>query len=162
MSLVDLIKANRYKTIFNIIYKLFYKDKSIESVMEADHGFYDAWNNILKIQKPKKIQNKTIYVAEIEDPIEGQYIDILLRDELQDEILPLEFVAWEELSHLKIENASVLNRQELLAYILWEITYWGFKGREKTEASKKLKAEENLNSQKIRKEWIEIKKDLGI
>ena len=129
--------------------------------MEADQGFFNAWNEIRSIKK-NKVQGKTIYVAEIDDDIEGRYIDILLRDEQADEIMPLEFVAWQDLANLKIENASSLSEKEMLSYILWEITYWGFRGREKTEESKKLKAHINKKSQKILKEWVLIQKELGL
>ena len=53
-------------------------------------------------------------------------IDVCLIDNKTDEIFALDFLSWSEIIDLDVKNSTKLNEEELLAHILWEITFWGF------------------------------------
>ena len=50
MTLRDLIKKYRYKPVFNILYKEYYKEESLSKIQSIDFLCLNIWNNL--ISKP--------------------------------------------------------------------------------------------------------------
>ena len=66
MTLRDLIYTCSYKSVFNVIYKVYYKDKTDEEISNADLGFLGAWQNLYKL-KANPNKDWKIYITEKED-----------------------------------------------------------------------------------------------
>lgn len=126
MNIPELFKQSSYKSVFNCIYKTYYKDKKYtqDEIVNCDLSYRKAFDAIcgIKIQHDKtfiiELQN-----AEIEDE---QFIDVCLREVDSKEIFALDFTSWSELSSYEILTRNDLSTHEMAAHILWEMTFWGF------------------------------------
>jgi hypothetical protein len=121
MTLHELINKSNYKTIFNLIYKWHLKSKIYEEVSAYDVKFLDAWTILRKI-KLSKHKDFNIYLKQDEEV----GIDVCLFSIKENSFYALDFVAWDELINMEIINKSTLSDKEVMASILWEITFWGF------------------------------------
>tara|TARA_B100000073_G_scaffold346473_1_gene357972 strand:- start:540 stop:950 length:411 start_codon:yes stop_codon:yes gene_type:complete len=121
MTLHELINKSNYKTIFNLIYKWHLKSKIYEEVSAYDVKFLDAWTILRKIKLSKE-QDFNIYLKHDEE----SGIDVCLFSIKENSFYALDFVAWDELINMEIVNKSSLSDKEVMASILWEITFWGF------------------------------------
>ena len=121
MTLHELINKSNYNTIFNLIYKWHLKSKKYEEVSAYDVKFLDAWTILRKIKLGKE-RDFNIYLKQ--DKEVG--IDVCLFSIKENSFYALDFVAWDELINMEIVNKSPLSDKEVMASILWEITFWGF------------------------------------
>ena len=69
--------------------------------------------------------------------------DVCVLDEEKDELSAMDFISWEDLIDLEVFNAINLPNEEVLAAILWEITFWGFD--EETIQKEKNKLQEAID-----------------
>lgn len=130
MNIPELFKQSNYKSVFNCIYKTYYKDKKYtqDEIVNCDLSYRKAFDAICSI----KIQHDKTFIielqnAEIEDE---QFIDVCLREVDSKEIFALDFTSWSELSSYKILIRDDLSTHEIAAHILWEMTFWGFSEEE--------------------------------
>ncbi|MBL69543.1 MAG: hypothetical protein CMO74_14065 [Verrucomicrobiales bacterium] len=124
MTLRDLIYVCSYKSVFNIIHKTYFKDKSNEEISDADVSFLGAWQNLYKLQKnPNK--DWKVYITEKEDDNQ-KFIDVCWYNEVEDELYAIDLVEWEELIDSEIYKAVTMDNTTAAAHILWEITFFGF------------------------------------
>ena len=135
MNLKELLKSINYKTTFNYIYKIYYKDKHFEDykIMEKDASYRKALEELKSLEFEFKEENKDlrIYILKIQDEDEqGDRVDVCLYDELNDSIFSIDFVPWNQLIELDIQDGINANKEELAAHILWELTFWGFTSQE--------------------------------
>jgi hypothetical protein len=157
MTLKELLSTCNYKTIFNLIYKKHLKSKSNTEVRKFDLGFYSAWMELLSIKPQSARHAYNLYINELEDDLDEDsepIIDITLRDVDKDELYALDFCKWSEIIDIQIENATSLNRNEILSEILWEITFWGF-------SQQRISSEQKKIQDSATSEWKDIEKDLG-
>lgn len=129
MTLRKLLSKHNYKKIFNFIFKTFLREKTYEQARSFDLNFFNATEELIKIKSYNNHQNCSIYVTEFLDDLEETpktIIDVCLIDNKTDEIFALDFLSWSEIIDLDVKNSTKLNEEELLAHILWEITFWGF------------------------------------
>ena len=158
MTLRKLLNKYRYKNIFNILHKNYLTKKRKEKVQNADLGFYSAWNELISLEVPEVINLvEALHISEVVDDLEPDslpFIDITLRDRDTDELFSLDFCSWDKLIDLEIENATTLKDDEILAEILWEITFWGFSQDKILKQRKELERE-------TKEAWDEVEKDLG-
>lgn len=155
MTLRQSLRKHSYKTVFNIIFKNFLQDKSCTEVYSLDLNFLAAWNSLVNTESYDNYKNCSIYLVEIEDDLEDppeQIVDVCLIDSAEDALQALDFLSWGEIIDLDIKNSTNLSDKECLAYILWEITFWGFSDSSIAEQKAKLK--------KSRKDWQQVEKEL--
>lgn len=103
----------------------------------------DVYMNVLVelLNKPEFESHDRLSVDEriddLSDPPE-MYVDVHILKPDEDEPWALDFVPWSTLIDLKIVNKLKLKPEELLAHILWEITFHGYSESKVDEESKKL------------------------
>jgi len=136
MTLRDLIYTCSYKSVFNVIYKVYYKDKPDEEISNADLGFLGAWQNLYKL-KANPNKDWKVYITEKEDDNE-KFIDVCWYNEAEDKLYAIDFVDWEELIDSEIYKAVPMNDTTAAAHILWEITFYGFSASTVKEEAVKL------------------------
>lgn len=125
-TLRELIRATPYKQTFNYIYSLYYRDKnySVDDIMKADTAYLRVCGEMPEL--PDNPQDKlSIYVTKVPDD-EGDVVDVCLYDENEDELFAMDFVPWSDLVDMPVVKACEMADTECLAYILWEMTFWGF------------------------------------
>ena len=136
----ELLSKNSYKLVFNEIHKFYLKDKPVDQKHNFDINFYSAWNELLKLNKGKKTNDK-LYLVQVDgdpDP-SNPIIDVCMIDEEKDELFSLDFVDWTDLIDMNIEKPNNMSEKECLSHILWEITFWGFSNKQVAKERKKLK-----------------------
>jgi hypothetical protein len=137
----DLISENSYKPVFNEVHKFYLKDKSLDSKQNFDVNFYSAWQELIKLEKGKRSDNK-LYLVQVDadpdpsDPI----IDVCMMDD-EGGLFALDFIDWTDLIDMNVKKPNNMHGKECLAHILWEITFWGFSNNEVAKERKKLKNE---------------------
>ena len=156
MTLRKLIQKHRYKEIFNIIYKEYYRSTPTSKVEEADRNFYSAWNELKSYKECEPTNSYKIFITETEDDLEippQSFIDVCIYDSDKDEIFALDLVSWTEIIDSQILNATTIEEKESLAHILWEITFYGF-------TDSKISKERALLKKESSKIWKELSKQL--
>lgn len=146
MQIKDLVYKISYKKVFNEIYRYYLKSKSKEEVYNLDNNFLSAWNNLLKTKhkksEHKEINDSQIYLIEVSEDKDNfvfeDYVDVCLYDEEQDELFSIDFVPWENLIQKDIISKVNLTNEQIMAHILWEITFWGFSAEKVKEAGDNL------------------------
>lgn len=155
MNLKDLISSVNYKSVFNIVYKEYYKDKkySNSKMMDVDYAYSKVFENLKskEINKEEKPLSITFQIHENEG---DKFVDTCLYDEDKDELMALDFVSWDILLGYNINNSLNLSPEEMAAHLLWEITFWGF-----TEDKIKKEAEAIEKHASESSEWVEVNLD---
>jgi hypothetical protein len=136
MTLRELLKETPYKSVFNIIYKLFYQEKKYlnSKIIEADLAYSKVYKELIDLPE-NKIENQKIYIANVADLT--QEIDVCLLNETEDELYSFDFIPWKDVIDLEILKTAKLSSAECLAHILWEMTFWGF-SQEEIEKQKQI------------------------
>ena len=124
MTLRELMVKCRYKPTFNAIQQIFYKKASRTKTLEADIAFLGAWSELESLSPRKNTEWKINFQERSLD--DQEVIDVCWYSIEADELYALDFVDWHELIDAEIEHSVALFPREILAYILWEITFWGF------------------------------------
>ena len=126
MNIPELFKQSSYKSVFNCIYKTYYKDKKYtqDEIVNCDLSYRKAFDAIQNVESK---QNKT-FIIELQDAeADGEkFIDVCLREVDSKEIFALDFTSWSEISSYEILTRNDLSTHEMAAHILWEMTFWGF------------------------------------
>lgn len=147
MNIQHLVYKTSYKKVFNEIYKYYLKGhKNDDEISNLDQSFYLAWNNLLKTKhkksEHKEINDSQIYLIEVSQDKDNfvfeDYVDVCLYDEEQDELFSIDFVPWENLIQKDIIPKINLTNEQIMAHILWEITFWGFSAEKVKEAGDNL------------------------
>ena len=133
----ELLQASYYKKIFNEINKIFLKDKTLRQKENFDLKFLSVWqelNNLEKSEQPPHI----LYLVEVSGDFGDSFIDVVMLDEEEDEFYALDFLDWREIIDMRVEKPDKMSEEEALAYILWEITFWGFSNKEVSKERSKI------------------------
>ena len=138
MTLRDLLSKCSYKSVFNILYKEHYKDKENSEVEWYDIAYLGAWNQLInKESKPNK--KYKICLRERVDPgVPGRdaeddyfdppekFIEVCLYNNEDGENYAIDLILWEDLIDAEIISEALIDDNNILAEILWEITFYGF------------------------------------
>jgi hypothetical protein len=126
MNIPELFKKSNYKSVFNCIYKTYYKDKKYtqDEIVNCDILYQKAFDVIQNIESK---QDKT-FIIELQDAeTDGEeFIDVCLREVNSKEIFALDFTSWSEVCSYDVLARKDLLIDEMAAHILWEMTFWGF------------------------------------
>lgn len=141
MTLRELISKCKYKKVFNLIYKKYYVKQpySQSEIMEIDLSYEKVFNKLLELPKVKNVKNE---IHLIQAKSEGEdFIDVCLYNEDEDGLFAIDFFLWSEIVDYPVIAALKLSDEEMLAHILWQITFWGFSEEEiKKQGEATLKA----------------------
>lgn len=146
MDIQHLVYRTNYKKVFNEIYKYYLVGRRNKEIRELDNNFYLAWNNLLKTKhkesEHKDINDSEIHLIEISendaDCVFEYYVDVCLYDKEKDELFSIDFIPWENLIQKNIIPKINLTNEQIMAHILWEITFWGFSSEKVKESGDNL------------------------
>ena len=138
MTLRSLIKKCSYKNVFNIIYKEYYLNKSHSKnkITEADLAYFKVFESLKVL--PKKTTPKLEFHLQNAKIDEEKYISVTLHDGGSNEVFACDFQPWSNLIDCEIHSHVELSGDQILAHILWELTFWGFSEESIQEQSKQL------------------------
>ena len=136
MTFRELVNGCSFKSVFNKIQSLYYKDAKEDELEKASYNYRKVFDSLSR--KPNN-QNDDwrIYITEKEEDGD-KYIDVCYYNELDDEIFAIDFVSWSDLIDLEIYYCVDLDDTTALANILWEITFYGFTEDQILETKKSL------------------------
>jgi hypothetical protein len=116
MTLRELIESNNYKKVFNFLYQTYFKGKPTSFIIELDLKFYRLYSLLKKLPKSEQKVIK-LYLTQT---VEGNpSIDVCLFHEVDDEILPLDFLNIDDIIDTEVYKALNINDYETLAHILY-------------------------------------------
>ena len=146
MNIKELVYKISYKKVFNEIYKYYLQNRSDDSVTELDSCMYLAWNNLSKTEYKKsddeEVEGCKIALMQVEQNeeqcIEEEYIDVCLHNETKNESFAIDFLPWEHLMQKQIINPLGLNKEQVMAHILWELTFWGYSSEKVVKAGESI------------------------
>ena len=132
MTLQKLIKKCFYKPVFNNIYKHYLKEDvyyTANKVSQMDINFLQAWNELSNTipaeSEDKDVKDSVIFIGNrVED--EEVFTEVCLLNKVNNETYGLDFLDWNVLLAKEIKTDFELADSEILAHILWELTFWGF------------------------------------
>ena len=136
MTLRELINKSPYKSVFNAIHKAYYFRKDEGRILKADLAFISAWKILCELP-PNPQDNWEIHCID-RSTEEESIIDTCYYSKEEDELYALDFVPWSDLIDLEV-CSSLPSSCEILAQILWEITFWGFSPEKIQREADKLK-----------------------
>ena len=165
-TLRDLLNKCSYKSVFNVLYREYYKGKPDSEVELADVAYLTVRKNLLaKEQKPNKdyqICIKKVLDDSVAPP--KSHIDVCLYCNDDDETYAIDLMPWGDLIDAQIMNKTRLRHNTILAHILWEMTFYGF--TEESVSLEKKKLEEQIEKIERGEEeltpWEDIRAELGL
>ena len=97
-----------------------------------DINFLSTWNELLNTKptksKDEDVENSCIFISDLVEN-GSKLFDVYLLNKTNNETYGIDFLDWSELINKKIKtnfSGSELTESEILAHILWEMTFWGF------------------------------------
>lgn len=122
--------------VFTIIYNTYYR-----STDPAFPDVIDKFTSVVRELLHTSSHGSTdVYIRLCEAEIDKEYfVDITLYDSAEGCEYSMDFVNWEELIDLQIEDLVGLSIADQIAHILYELTFWGWDNIEiQTQAQKML------------------------
>lgn len=159
MTLRDLLHKCRYKNVFNIIHQEYYRGKySKEKIEEADQGYLHVYYELQSLKR-KPSEEYQIYICKKEDIDGEKFTDVALYCEEDEQVYAIDLTPWEDLIDAEIKNDTKFGRDRVLAHILWEITFYGFRSeRVKLERIKLMELSKRIDRGEEKLiPWKEIK-----
>lgn len=124
MTLRDLIKECRYKPVFNILYKEYYKEKSLSKIQSIDFLCLNIWNNLIsKSFEPNK-DARIIILIKKEQEINISFYSNITKNEIIsnfDSLGKLMDAGIEVAYESPCNNNFKLENDKMLAHIFREI-----------------------------------------
>ena len=120
MTLRELIESNNYKKVFNYLYQTYFKGKKNSVVIELDLKFYRLYSLLKKLPKSEQ---KVIKLYLTQAVGENAGIDVCLFHEVDDEILPLDFLNIDDIIDTEIYKALNIKDYQCLAHILYQLNF---------------------------------------
>jgi hypothetical protein len=164
MTLRDLLKTCRYKDVFNFIYQKHYKDTHPkDKIQEADCGYRRVFEELLMLPD-KPSEEYQIHIYKKTDNLYGEeFIDVGLYCNKDEETYAIDLTPWTDLIDAKIKTPTKLDDVEVVACILWEVTFYGFSEERITLERDELKRLiERIDSGEEKLiPWEDIEKELG-
>ena len=114
-----VLNSGKWDILYKTIYLSYYLNKDEIVDMGMVHSSYGAAMGEL-LELPDKQTDYKLVVEKVED---GHAVKLVERDETY----ALDHVSWEDLIGATIlDETKQLLKHEILAHILWEITFYGF------------------------------------
>lgn len=134
MLLRELVQKHSHKEIFNIIYTNYYHQASSDNIYGAAVGYRNVFNFLLSLP----VMEDSFYKIKVrKNPVKETICDEVINQETGIEVClycnndaqtyALDLKPWKELIDLPVLNDLQCDDAALLAYILREITFYGFK-----------------------------------
>ena len=120
MTLRELIESNPYKKVFNFLYQTYFKGKPTSFVIELDLKFYRLYSVLKKLPES---QQKVIKLYLTQTAGENAGIDVCLFHEVDDEILPLDFLNIDDIIDTEVYKALNIKDYQCLAHILYHLNF---------------------------------------
>ena len=120
MTLRQLIESNPYKKVFNFLYQTYFKGKPTSFVIELDLKFYRLYSVLKKLPES---QQKVIKLYLTQTAGENAGIDVCLFHEVDDEILPLDFLNIDDIIDTEVYKALNIKDYQCLAHILYHLNF---------------------------------------
>ena len=120
MTLSELIESNPYKKVFNFLYQTYFKGKPTSFVIELDLKFYRLYSVLKKLPES---QQKVIKLYLTQTAGENAGIDVCLFHEVDDEILPLDFLNIDDIIDTEVYKALNIKDYQCLAHILYHLNF---------------------------------------
>lgn len=120
MTLRDLAQKVPFKSMFNHLYKEYYKHENLKDseIIELTIFHGKIYKDLLKIPKSQK-DNYKIYVTQ---PVgTDKIIDVCLFNEIEDELIPFNELPVKSIIDLEIFRALKMTDEECMAYIFRQI-----------------------------------------
>lgn len=139
----DVVTAGDLLVVFNILYDEYYADRddindnSIDYVIES---YASVCKELIKLDVEEYMyySDDQLYVSEEAD-LDGEiYIGVCLRNKVTEDTYAVDFIPWNELIDLEIYSLTNLDKNAILAHILWEITFYGYTSEKVNKEREKL------------------------
>lgn len=120
MTLRDLIEKVPFKSMFNHLYKEYYKHENLKDseIIELTIWHGKIYKNLLDMPK-KQTENYKIYVTQ---PVgTDKIIDVCLFNEFKDELVPFNELEVSDVIDLEVYRALKMSNEECMAYIFRQI-----------------------------------------
>lgn len=120
MTLRDLVQKVTFKSMFNHLYKEYYRDELLQDnqIIELTIEFSKIYKKIIKLPK----SNIDIYKIYVTQPVgTDKIIDVCLYQESKDELIPFSELPIESIIDLEIFRALKMSDSECMAYIFRQI-----------------------------------------
>ena len=143
MTLREMLNKTSYKEVFNRLYRNHYKKKPESEVHNYALEYNKVFNTLINLKFTGENKYK-IYITEKEEIGLGddepvKFTDVCLYDEKDDKLYSIDLIPWAELIDLEILDCLNLDNYDLLAEILWEITFYGFNELDIRDESRKMR-----------------------
>lgn len=128
MTFQNLLRKVKYKPVFNIIHKEYYLEGGYtnDEMMQIDCAYSRVFDNLFYKNQKQINNNLQIDFETNKDDEKDPYVNIFLNDLENGERFGLDFVDWSEALSFTVKNSLKMSDTEMVAHILWEITFWGF------------------------------------
>lgn len=120
MTLRELAQKVTFKSMFNHLYREYYKDEHLKDheIIELTINFSKIYRKLLDL--PKSYMD--IYKIYVTQPIgTNKIIDVCLYQEYKDDLIPFHELPLEDIIDLEIYRALKMSDSECMAYIFRQI-----------------------------------------
>jgi hypothetical protein len=124
MTLRDLIKECRYKPVFNILYKEYYKGESLSKIQSIDFLCLNIWNNLISKSFESNKDARIIILIKKEQEINISFYSNITKNEIIsnfDSLGKLMDAGIEVAYESPCNNNFKLENDKMLAHIFREI-----------------------------------------
>jgi hypothetical protein len=135
MTLRELINKSAYKSVFNVLYRDYYKNRDDEEVSYIDLAYLRVWDELIN----KDLNLNKDYKIYIREAKGEDGIDVCLHSVKENKTYAIDFTLWSELIDMEVYKEFEIEGTEALAHILWEITFHGFTEKEVSRKRDELK-----------------------
>lgn len=142
MTLRELIDHVTTRGFFNKVgshLQVMNSDWKDRDITEITKSYRNVVDEIADLPGGDDLTGHVIVVDQVSAD-DVSYIDVYMKDE-QDQRWSIDFLDWNELVDLKIDDRISNEVSEMLAHILYEVTWWGRTRRSVTDQGKELLAE---------------------
>ena len=142
MTLRELIDHVTTRGFFNKVgshLQMMNSDWKDHDITEITKSYRKVVDEIADLPGGDDLTGHVIVVDQVSAD-EISYIDVYMKDE-QGQRWRIDFLDWNELVDLKIDDRISNEVSEMLAHILYEVTWWGRTRRSVTDQGKELLAE---------------------
>ena len=119
-------------TIYNEYYDIenrFVNDK--HNIEDINHIYSGVVRELLELTPDDSIADKyRVHICKREDDLDPdeiiEYVDVCLYDIEGDQTCAIDLTPWSQLVNMFIEDVVDLKTYEVVAHLLWEITFYGY------------------------------------
>jgi len=139
MTLRDLLKECNRNKVMDIIQKKYYPKE--ENHFNEIYASYDSVWETLMFKEQSSNKEYEIYIRFVVED-DGLQTDVCLYCPEDEMTYAMDFTAWEDLIDYEIKTKhDKIDSHKALAYILWEITFYGFSEDKITQEKDELKSQ---------------------